>query len=387
MKSSTRMLTLFALSVALPLLACRYSVRDTGFVDLGEAAYALVLAGNDEAGRGALYRRAASATFQDANISFSAAGQDREERPHLFLQDAGGRKLELSLGDGLPRTAEDATVLLESIASSPLRADIQDAALQSFAVVVLVEGARSADNAQARATIEAAIRKVAKLMPSMPKPVNKPPVLLRVPVENQRNETIALWGLGFDPALSEEPRAAVVFGRGRRIGSPLEGPLITGTAVQERLSIIGQDCECELDRAWMKGPLLPARWDGTLQRRAARTLGFDPENPLVRTEISRIVHRGPGAGKIKKLATSSTSLGYAENVLEDSSSTDVAENPTAGAEPAQGSTNTARPAPDIAANEPGVPSGSIPWWMVLAGGAGLLGLAGWWWIKVGREQG
>ena len=54
---------------------------------------------------------------------------------------------------------------------------------------------------------------------------------------------------------------AIVFGRGRRLGEPLEGALITRTVLQERLAMIGQDCECDLDRAWLKGPVLPGRWE------------------------------------------------------------------------------------------------------------------------------
>jgi hypothetical protein len=216
--------------------------------------------------------------------------------------------------------------------------------------------------------MEAAIRNVERLMPGMPKPVDQPPVLIRLPAAQQHEERVTLWGLGFDPEPADEPRVALVFGRGRRIGGPLEGPLITQTVVQERLEIIGQDCECELDREWMKGPLLPARWDAGRQQQALRSLGFDPENPMVRAEVSRIVLRGPVTGQVKKLAGTALDFGYSEVSLEDSPSEDltmdpgVAESPAASDEPAVA---------DAAALAVAVPPDGIPWiaWVLLSGGS------------------
>jgi hypothetical protein len=35
--------------------------------------------------------------------------------------------------------------------------------------------------------------------------------------------------------------------------------------------------------------MLPVRWDEDIQAEAAKTLGFDPENPMVKMEISQIL--------------------------------------------------------------------------------------------------
>ena len=51
------------------------------------------------------------------------------------------------------------------------------------------------------------------------------------------------------------------------------------------------DLECDLDRRWMHGNMLPVRWDKTIQNQIAQQLGFDPENPVVKMEISQIVGR------------------------------------------------------------------------------------------------
>lgn len=382
------------------LLACRYSVRDTGFVDLGEEAYRLVMRGDWSAEKAERLRTLARVRLSDSNLSVVPEVVHRvgggSSEPVLVLADGRGRKFELARGDVLRGEDSALASILEAAADSALRSEILDAALGAYAVVVLFEGVREAENQMVGVALQGAVRKIERLMPSMPKPVNTPPAVIRVTRARQANERVALWGLGFEVGSMDEPRVAVVFGRGRRIGSGLEGPLITQTAVHERLSIIGQDCECELDRAWMKGPVLPGRWDSTRQNLAARTLGFDPENPLVRTEISRIVNREAGTGSQRKLPKSTTSLGYEENALEDLQSTDGA---VAGAENEAGGTNgvsmgagavvvggTVAPGPVV---EPAVGGGGYGFTWVM-GGAGtlvLLGVFGWWWVRVRKEQG
>lgn len=393
MKIQLRLILYAALFVSFTSFACRYSVRDTGFVDLGEDNYRLILSGNELEAHAVLYRTISAASLLDANISFEVREDSKSGVPTLTLEDSDGRKLVLARGEALPTVATEASTLMESVALSPLRAEIHEKALDAFAVVVLVDGGNEADNLRVQTSIEAAIKTVTRLMPSMPKPVDTPPALIRVTSEQLAKERVTLWGLGIDPVPSDEPRVAMVFGRGRRIGSPLEGPLITQTAMEQHLVIIGQDCECELDREWMKGPLLPARWDADRQRQAVQNLGFDPENPLVRAEVSRIVLRGPGTGKFKKLAGSSSSLGYSEISLEEIPLDLPSEQPVMAAVP------EVPPAP-VAADEPVEPTletiasaspleqtRSATWFIVVGGAFCVVIVAAIWWRKIRREQG
>ncbi|MCW5555299.1 MAG: hypothetical protein KIS67_24450 [Verrucomicrobiae bacterium] len=361
--------------------ACRYSVRDTGFVDLGDEPYQLVLAGNDLGARGDVYRRIAAASLLDANIVFSAREETTMAVPTLTLVAADGRKLLIAQGDELPMEVPAATALIESVALSPLRAEIHEAALNAFAVVILIEGGPAAEVARVRSASEAAIRAVTRLLPSMPKPVDTPPKLIRVTADTAARERVTLWGLGFAPEPANEPRVAVVFGRGRRIGSPLEGPLITQTVLQERLVIIGQDCECELDREWMKGPLLPARWDADRQRLAVQRLGFDPENPMVRAEVSRIVLRGPTAGQVRKLPGVAPGIGYSEvSVEEIATDSPMSDEPA----PAVATSPTPSGATTVVALDT---SSRMLWVLLVAGAAVLVVVAIGWWYKIRREQG
>jgi hypothetical protein len=375
-------LALMLTSTVLPLEACRYSIRDTGFVDLGLGAYRLELAPGIVSGDvAAFFRQAAEGALLDSNVEFAAGTEPASGGAGLHITDATGRRLELVKASSLPRQREEVMRLMESVATSPRREDIVREALRSFAVLVLVEGTNASANRQTRETLDAAVRAVERLMPGMPKPVAIPPQRVVVPVSEQSGEALLLWGLGLDPAPAADPRLALVYGRGRRLGVPLEGPMITRTAVQERLVMIGQDCECDLDRAWLKGPVIPGRWDRELQQIAARTLGFDPENPMVRTEVSRIVLRGEGDRTRQSRPASALALGYTEESVDGGGE----ENAVAGLAEDSASTNSQAPAVTTPGKSPPRKpdtAGASSLWVVVLGGLAATIVAGVW---VGRR--
>ena len=299
-------------------LACRYSVRDTGFIDLAAAAgaYRLELSAPPSfpADSRRAFEQAAAVMLLDSNIALETGPAQRPGDPAtLRLVDADSRTLPIAT---LTNASLDALKLLESVATSPFRDRLYRESLRAYGLVLLIEGSDAAANQRAQAAAQAAIDATAKLIPGMPKPVDIPPQLIVLPAASQAAESILLWGLGLEPTPTEQPRLALLYGRGRRLGSPLEGPLITQTVLRERLVLIGQDCECDLDRAWLRGPLYPGRWDRSLQEVATKVLGFDPENPMVRAEVSRIIERGPQPGQKKKNAGTAQALGYSEETVD-----------------------------------------------------------------------
>jgi hypothetical protein len=306
----------WVLLMPMAAMACRYSVRDTGFVDLGAGGYRLEWAAPaDFPEKGTReWAQAAAALLADSNVQYSAIRADGNGTGELRLSDPAGRTLSVArIG---PESGTDAFRWVDSVVSSPARDRLLRESLRSYAVVVLVEGTDAAGNARVAEAARAAIASVSRLIPGMPKPVSVPPQMLLVPVAQQAGERVFLWGLGMEPGTVTEPRLALVYGRGRRLGGTLEGPLITATALRERLVLVGQDCECDLDRAWLRGPMIPARWDAALQQAAAKTLGFDPENPMVRAEVGRIVDRGPVPGQKRRMTGTSQELGYSEDSVD-----------------------------------------------------------------------
>ncbi len=330
----------FVFFVAVSAWACRYSVRDTGFVDLGLEAYRLRWV--TESGASAEVRSKAELLLRDSNVVWDEdpAGGGFPRAAGLYLRDVEGRILSLPLPN-----PSDATAVLRGVemaVTSPLRERVYREGLRAYALVLLLEGTDGEANDRVRQDVDSAITATARLLSSMPKPVETPPQLVAVSLKEQATEKVLVWGLGLDPASTDSPRVVLVFGRGRRLGLPLEGPLITQTALRDRLLLIGQDCECDLDRAWLKGPLLPGRWGRELQQAALDTLGFDPGNPMVRAEISRIVERGPQNPGRRRPPSSGTSLGYSEESVETvlGSESDPAEPSNTQAAPATSATST-----------------------------------------------
>ena len=94
----------------------------------------------------------------------------------------------------------------------------------------------------------------------------------------------------------------------------MKGQEATPGEIERRIGLVGESCECELDRDWMQGKMIPLEWGTALQGEAAKTLGFDPENPRVKMEISQILKNGSGSGgAVESFAYSDDPLvGYSE---------------------------------------------------------------------------
>ena len=88
---------------------------------------------------------------------------------------------------------------------------------------------------------------------------------------------------------SSTPQIAVLYGRGRRMGPVLSGKRLTENNLLNLLSLIGADCECGLDRSWLLGTMVPLRWPPDLRELLVHQLGFDVENPLIKSEMSQIL--------------------------------------------------------------------------------------------------
>ena len=80
--------------------------------------------------------------------------------------------------------------MIESIITSPARNKITKKLISSFAVVLLIEGSDKLQTDRARLAAIEAIEAITKLMPKMPKPVDNPPVLFQLPLEQSSAESV-----------------------------------------------------------------------------------------------------------------------------------------------------------------------------------------------------
>ncbi len=312
-----------------PAFACRYNVREVGFVDLHIEPYYLFGYVNDETGTDFVskFKQVAHIGLENSNIEFEIINTDQQKDhpamklldlrqvkslPTAVLVSPDGQSYPVSITERDRPFEETLRSALEDILSSPKREEILRQVIETYGVVLLIEGTDDQANKEAREAASVAIELISSQMEMMPKPIAHPPVLIVIDSKSLWREKILLWSLGLDVDKVSTPHAAIVYGRARWIGPLFKGEEIDENNLASVLFVIGDDCECGLDHRWLQGTMLPARWDEKMQARVAENLGFDPENPMIKMEMSMIIRRG-------SYSYPGVPLGYQEIVIEPNS--------------------------------------------------------------------
>lgn len=321
-------LTVLLLMFAHPLYACRYTVREIGFADFGVNSYQLCFLYNSNTPDDQIktFRRVTYAALHDANVAVELVNIEKDTNSigFKYLKDHPVRQFPATLlispeGRALPFEFSESAEFknqvweqIETMVTSPLRARLLPQLAKTYGVVLLAEGTDAAQNRQVRNQIEKAIAEIHRTLGQLPKPVEKPPVLMTLPFNQRQSEQILLWSLGLDSE-SPAPQVAVLYGRGRRVGPPLTGESLNENNLLNLLGLIGADCECGLDRAWLLGIMFPLRWPGELRDLLVDQLHFDVENPAVKSEMSQIL----AISEASRPSSSSDRLfSYREGVIE-----------------------------------------------------------------------
>ncbi len=291
--------------------ACRYNVLEVGFIDLGIEPYHLFGYVTNEMSPESVsaLRDALEMALVDTNVRFELihTGRDTDHPALEHLARHGIREFPAAVlvspeGQSLPVALTGLNVsprqAVGAVLASAARAEILRKVAECYGVVLVIEGPDAAANALARDAAQAAVTHVAAQMDFMPKPIANAPQVVTLAAESVANEKLLLWSLGAEPVDINEPHAAIFYGRGRWIGPLFRGEQITKENLEQVLFVIGADCECGLDHRWLQGTMLPARWDEGLQATVAKTLGFDPESPMIKMEMLSIVRRGMGGAAV-----------------------------------------------------------------------------------------
>ncbi len=322
---------------SVPACACAYNVRDVGYVDLGIQPYIFYGFVSDKTPEATIstFTNLSDATLLDTGVWAEVVNidqqkdhpalkyldpQKRESLPTAVLVSPDGRSRFIPVTQPGKPFRQTLLNALDNIVSSPLRKQLVKKLPKSFAVVLLIDGPKEQDNKAAHQVATESIRVITEQMSFMPKPIFHPPTMMKVDSKSIADEKILLWSLGLD--IDEDPNTitvAVLYGRAKRIGPLLRGEQVNEYNLTTILSIVGADCECGLDRSWILGMPTPIKWDEQAQNIVAKNLGFDPENPMIKMEISRIIrigslyHRGPQA---PSSPLPDMPLGYQELVVE-----------------------------------------------------------------------
>jgi len=292
-----------------PASACRYNVREVGFVDLAIRPYHFYgyVSEDSPADIITTIEQVSVSALKDSNIKFALikVGQQKNHPamkyidllrissfPAFVLVSPEGLSLPIPIMEANRPFKEMLSSTLEDIISSAKREEILEQVSKSYGVVLLMEGKDTEQNKRAKQAISAAVKRVTGQMDKMPKPISHPPEIVVLDFKRLAEEKLLIWSLGLEVEEILTPHAVVLYGRGRWLGPMFEGEGITENNLADVLFIIGADCECGFDHRWLQGTMLPLKWDWNLQVQTAEALGFDPENPMIKTEISRIVRKG-----------------------------------------------------------------------------------------------
>ncbi|UCC22062.1 MAG: hypothetical protein JSW23_09685, partial [Planctomycetota bacterium] len=226
-----------------PAFACRYNVREIGFVDLDTEPYYLygyVIADTPEDTIGT-FKQISYAALMDSNIKFEIinAAQQKDHPAMRFLDTSriksfpvavlvspDGQSLVVAVTEPDRPFEQTLGSALRDVLSSPKREEILEQAIRAYAVVLVIEGPDAQENRRVREAASAAIERIRVQMPIMPKLIANPPVQVVVDSNSLSTEKVLLWSLGLDADKVNTPCATVVYGRARRIG-----PILTGAEI------------------------------------------------------------------------------------------------------------------------------------------------------------
>ena len=373
-----------------PAYACRYNVRDVGFVDFEAEAYHLYAYAGPATPVAELdrIREAARTALRDANVVFELVPSDVPSThpafpyrttvasatlPAAVLVAPDTTTLPVPLCDAGGRLIEDLSGTLGRLVESPTRDALLASVTRAFGTILLLEGTDATAHQNARRIVAEAIQQIRGHMKSLPKNIDEPPALEVLDVASFARESVLLHTLRQDTQPTPHPRAAVFYGRGRWIGPIMKGDEISTRNLVGLFSIVGADCECGFDLGWTLGTRLPLRWAESRHAPLAKALGFDPENPLIKMEIGTLVNR---RGTLRPEPASRNAAGSPSSAVPSAASTAP---PVAAATPSPEALAELRVPPrSPAAESPKPPRGLatvLGWWTISAVGLLVLGVA------------
>jgi hypothetical protein len=315
------------------IYACRYNVRDVGFVNFESTAYKLIglvdESVNDDIKN--TFQQIAFAALLDSNIDFEFidtktqsnhpsltyfTDEAKQNTPSAVLVSPKGKSYPIQMPPSNQEFKEKLWDVMDLIIYSDIREEIVQGAIDSYCVILFMEGDDQPKNEIAIQEIDKTIKQVKENMNNLPKEIDRPPITISIKKEDRKKEQIVLWSLGIQD--TSEPHAAIIYGRARKIGDILKGSNITVNTLLSIVSVVGLSCECGLDRSWMMGTMLPVRWTDNYRETITKRLGFDPENPMVKTEISQIMSINNSGQRTSGQTTSTEDLlmGYGEFTLD-----------------------------------------------------------------------
>lgn len=293
--------------ISMDALACRFNVRDVGFVDLGSEPYRLFIFVPDDTPTSEieLLESTAYATYLDSNVKATVLNskdalkskaarfipKELKTIQAILVSPDGSQSLPVNLAEEGKPLAVTAWDGLESVFDSKRRNSVLSKVYENYGVILIVEGKNAEENQRIGDLANRVVKSISSQMDKLEKEIREPPVVEIISTKEFDSEKAFLWSMGIIE-IAQTPQVVILYGRGRMIGPVLRDERLDERSLKAIVNTIGLNCECGLDRKWMQGAMLPQKWDDDLQKRFADQLGFDPESPAIRLEMSQILAKG-----------------------------------------------------------------------------------------------
>jgi hypothetical protein len=301
-RSRPRTLTLtLLLTLPAPAFSCRYNIREIGFVDVSQPKFRLTVFVHGDEHKDWLpgFQQTATRLLGSSNVSWEVIDEvqqpdspDLRHRAQLGPRLPGGMVLAHGRDGGWPvflRVPQiELNTKLSDLVVSSSRAQITSAVIETYGAVLLLRGQDQPANLAARTAANEAIKAIESTLADLPKRIEHGPRLIECD-PSFPDEQILGWSLGVNGKDLPKPVVAVIYGRGRLAGPALKGDSLTTAKIKDQLSLIGADCECTLDHAWMTAPSIPVLFTPALESRLPGVLGFDPSAASVKAEVHNIL--------------------------------------------------------------------------------------------------
>ena len=282
---------LFFFSLAMlataPVGACRFTIREIGYTSLRLQTYIVQLEVDTVARKDLFgdFVRVAKEMAGTTNIRYRIFQRSGMKNGVVSLLD----------GRGIPIARETLSVAGETeafynrVLFSPLQRTLEQQIGNVFAFLVCFceQGDRETDQ-----KVENALEQFGKLAPTLDKSVSEQIMKIIIPASRREKERVVMRAAGLDPS-TPLPCVMILYGRGRLVDAPMKGKEITTERILNQLVMLGTDCECGIDLSPLLERAIPLRWNERTGQRVADMLGFDADNPLILSEMSKILSKEP----------------------------------------------------------------------------------------------
>ena len=284
-----KIILLLTLLISLNSYSCRFTVREIGFSDISRTQYMLyIIYNSDYTSKPINLINKTKELTKDSNISLRVVNLKEK---NVFPTNLNYKNSSVSVnfcspkGDILNIPFAEAEFFL----NNNLFFSLGESQINSFATVLFFEGKDIKSNRLLENKIKLDIDEIRKTQPRMPKVVKESPKLIKIAYNDREKNKLLTWSLNI---VDKNAYAAVIYGKSKLMGKPLNFEDINSRKVHKMLSLVGVDCECGFDKTFFSSATqLPIHWSSSMQSTITNKLGFDTNNPMILAEMSQIISK------------------------------------------------------------------------------------------------